>query len=71
MKLTFCGAAGTVTGSCHLIELDNIKILVDCGMFQGGSEADDMNFEQFRFNPSEIDVLILTHAHIDHSGRIP
>ncbi|KUO69348.1 MAG: MBL fold metallo-hydrolase [Clostridia bacterium BRH_c25] len=71
MKLTFCGAAGTVTGSCHLLEIENKKILLDTGMFQGGSEADDMNFEQFRFNPSEIDMLILSHAHIDHSGRIP
>lgn len=71
MKLTFCGAAGTVTGSCHLIETENKKILLDAGLFQGGSEADDMNFEQFRFNPSEIDMLILSHAHIDHSGRIP
>lgn len=71
MKLTFCGAAGTVTGSCYLMEIDNKKILVDCGMFQGGSEAEEMNFEQFRFNPMDIDLLILTHAHIDHSGRIP
>lgn len=71
MKLTFCGAAGTVTGSCHLLETENKKILLDTGMFQGGSEADDMNFEQFKFNPSEIDMLILSHAHIDHSGRIP
>jgi metallo-beta-lactamase family protein len=71
MKLTFCGAAGTVTGSCHLLEMENMKILLDCGMFRGGSEADEMNFEQFRFNPSEIDILILSHAHIDHSGRIP
>ena len=71
MRLTFCGAAGTVTGSCHLIETGNKKILLDTGMFQGGSEADEMNFEPFRFNPSEIDMLILSHAHIDHSGRIP
>ncbi len=71
MKLTFCGAAGTVTGSCHLLEMENMKILLDCGMFQGGSEAEEMNFEQFKFNPSEIDMLILSHAHIDHSGRIP
>jgi len=71
MKLTFYGAAGTVTGSCHLLEIENKKILLDTGMFQGGSEADDMNFEAFRFNPSEIDMLILSHAHIDHSGRIP
>jgi metallo-beta-lactamase family protein len=71
MKLTFCGAAGTVTGSCHLLETGNKKILLDTGMFQGGSEADEMNFERFRFNPAEIDMLILSHAHIDHSGRIP
>lgn len=71
MKLTFCGAAGTVTGSCHLLEIENKKILLDTGLFQGGSEADEMNFEQFRFNPSEIDILLLSHAHIDHSGRIP
>jgi len=71
MKLTFCGAAGTVTGSCHLLEMDDMKILLDSGMFQGGSEADEMNFEPFRFSPSDIDMLILSHAHIDHSGRIP
>jgi metallo-beta-lactamase family protein len=71
MKLTFCGAAGTVTGSCFLLEIENKKILVDCGMFQGGSEADEMNLEQFIFSPLEIDMLLLTHAHIDHSGRIP
>lgn len=71
MKLTFCGAAGTVTGSCHLLEIEDLKILLDCGMFQGGSEADEMNYEQFSFNPSDIDILILSHAHIDHSGRIP
>jgi metallo-beta-lactamase family protein len=71
MKLTFCGAAGTVTGSCHLLEMDNKKILLDTGLFQGGSEADELNYEQLRFNPSEIDMLILSHAHIDHSGRIP
>lgn len=71
MRLSFYGAAGTVTGSCHLVETENKKILLDAGMFQGGSESDDMNFEQFKFNPSEVDILILSHAHIDHSGRIP
>lgn len=71
MKLTFCGAAGTVTGSCHLLDLENKKVLLDCGMFQGGSEADEMNYDQFEFDPAEIDILILSHAHIDHSGRIP
>lgn len=71
MKLTFYGAAGTVTGSCHLLETENKKILLDAGLFQGGSEAEKINFDQFGFNPSEIDMLILSHAHIDHSGRIP
>ncbi|HOR86090.1 MAG TPA: MBL fold metallo-hydrolase [Bacillota bacterium] len=71
MKLTFYGAAGTVTGSCHLLEVDGKKILLDAGLFQGGAEADKMNFNQFEFNPSEVDMLILSHAHIDHSGRIP
>lgn len=71
MKLTFCGAAGTVTGSCHLLETENKKILLDTGLFQGGSEADEMNFEQLAFNPADIDIVLLSHAHIDHSGRIP
>lgn len=71
MRITFLGAAERVTGSCYLLETDNIKILVDCGMFQGGKEEERMNFEDFKFNPAEIQYLILTHAHIDHSGRIP
>jgi metallo-beta-lactamase family protein len=71
MKITFCGAAEMVTGSCYLCEINNTKLLVDFGMFQGGSTADDLNYSHFSFNPAEIDYLILTHAHIDHSGRIP
>ena len=63
------GAAGEVTGSCHFIQIGKIKILVDCGMFQGGEEM--LNKEQFQFNPEDIDFLIATHAHIDHIGRIP
>jgi metallo-beta-lactamase family protein len=72
MKLKFCGAAGTVTGSCHYIELDNgFKMILDCGMYQGNYE-DYANFNTtWYFNPSEIDCLILSHAHIDHCGRIP
>ncbi len=71
MKITFLGAAETVTGSCYLCEFENTKILVDCGMFQGGSEAEERNYKDFDFNPADIEFLLLTHAHIDHSGRIP
>lgn len=72
MKIKFCGAAETVTGSCHLLTLDNgYKILLDCGLYQGYDEAfDDFN-KEFLFDPSEIDCMILSHAHIDHCGRIP
>lgn len=72
MKVKFCGAAGTVTGSCHLLTLDNgYKILLDCGLYQGYEEAfDDFN-KEWLFDPAEIDCLILSHAHIDHCGRIP
>lgn len=71
MKIQFCGAASGVTGSCHLITTENHKILLDCGQFQGGKAMDAMNFEPFPFNPEEIDYVILSHAHIDHCGRIP
>lgn len=72
MKISFHGAARTVTGSKHLLTLANgKKILLDCGMFQGmGEETDDMN-KEWGFEPSEIDYLILSHAHIDHCGLIP
>ena len=64
------GAAETVTGSCHLLELENGKrILIDCGMFQGGEE--ERNYDAFGFIPGQIDFLLLTHAHLDHCGRIP
>ncbi len=71
MKIKFCGAATSVTGSCHLITTDKYKILLDCGQFQGGKAMDAMNYEDFGFNPAEIDYLLLSHAHIDHCGRIP
>ncbi len=72
MKIEFCGAARTVTGSKHLLMPDDgKKILLDCGFFQGrGADTDALNRE-FIFEPSEIDYLILSHAHIDHSGNIP
>jgi len=63
------GAAGEVTGSCHLLKIGDVKILIDCGMFQGDEE--EFNQEPFDFNPKEIDFLIVTHAHLDHIGRIP
>ena len=72
MKIKFCGAARTVTGSCHLITTDNgLKILLDCGLYQGHEEGMEEFNRQWPFEPSEIDVLVLSHAHIDHAGRIP
>src|SRR5262245_3257642 len=72
MKIAFHGAARTVTGSKHVITLKNGKrILLDCGMFQGlGKDTDVLNRE-FGFDPASIDVMVLSHAHIDHSGLIP
>lgn len=80
MKIKFCGAAREVTGSAHLIELDDhFKILLDCGLYQGGDDdgqASDDNpivgfNEKWLFDPREIDCLVLSHAHIDHTGRVP
>ncbi len=71
MKITFLGATRTVTGSNYLVEVAGKKFLVDCGMWQGRDELEEQNFDEFEFNPTEIDFVLLTHAHIDHSGRIP
>lgn len=71
MELSFHGAAGGVTGSCHLVRVGGKQILIDCGMFQGSKDVDEENADHFGFVPSEIDVLLLTHAHLDHCGRIP
>lgn len=71
MDLTFLGAAREVTGSCTLIRTDDLKLLVDCGLFQGPKVLEELNRQSFGFDPSEIDFVLLTHAHIDHSGRIP
>lgn len=65
------GAAKQVTGSCHLITCNGYRVLVDCGMFQGSEETERANAEPFGFDPAGIDVLLLTHAHLDHCGRIP
>lgn len=71
MKIQFCGATTGVTGSCHLITTENHKVLLDCGQYQGGKAQEEMNYEEFPFDPSEIEYMILSHAHIDHCGRIP
>lgn len=71
MKITFFGAARGVTGSCHMVEACGKKFLVDCGMFQGTLTEQMLNYEEFPFNIQDIDFVILTHAHIDHSGRLP
>lgn len=71
MKITFYGAARTVTGSCHMVEANGKKFLVDCGMFQGRLSEQIRNYDNFPFNINDVDFVILTHAHIDHSGRIP
>ena len=70
-KLSFYGAAQEVTGSCFLLESDKTKVLIDCGMFQGSRFNEKRTRELFPFDPASIDALLLTHAHIDHSGRIP
>jgi metallo-beta-lactamase family protein len=71
MKIEFIGAARTVTGSQHLLHIDDKKVLLECGMFQGKRKDMYKMNHRFRFNPWEIDALILSHAHIDHSGNIP
>lgn len=71
VKISFLGAAKEVTGSCYLVETEKTKFLVDCGMFQGGEVEDELNYQEFIFDVNDIDFVLLTHAHIDHSGRIP
>ena len=71
MKVTFCGATKTVTGSNFLVEGAGKKFLVDCGLYQGGAKDEIKNEEPFPYDINEIDFMLLTHAHIDHSGRIP
>ncbi|AHM57804.1 ribonuclease (plasmid) [Peptoclostridium acidaminophilum DSM 3953] len=71
MNIKFLGAAMSVTGSCHLVTTDKYKILLDCGMFQGSEAMEELNYQEFAFDPLEIDFMLLSHAHIDHSGRIP
>jgi len=70
-KISFLGAAREVTGSCFLVETGEVRFLIDCGMFQGGREAPARNRKPFGFDPESIDFVLLTHAHIDHSGLLP
>ncbi|HOB90244.1 MAG TPA: MBL fold metallo-hydrolase, partial [Candidatus Colwellbacteria bacterium] len=78
MKLTFLGGVGNMTGSSYLLESEPLdpgkkptKILIDCGLEQGGSYCEDSNFKPFPFDPKEIDAVVATHSHIDHIGRLP
>ena len=71
MRLEFVGGTRTVTGSCHYVELDAARFIVDCGMFQGDDDLEKLNRAPFPFDPSGLDFVLLTHAHIDHSGLIP
>src|SRR5690348_2956707 len=71
MEIEFHGAAGEVTGSCHLVDVGGKRVLLDCGMVQGDRDADSRNAADFPFDPKTIDVLVLSHAHIDHTGRVP
>ena len=70
-KITFYGGTGSVTGSNFLLEIDGKKVLVDCGLTQGFKLADDINWDPFPYDPKSIDILFITHAHVDHIGRVP
>jgi metallo-beta-lactamase family protein len=71
MKIEFHGADRGVTGSCHLIECAGTRVLIDCGLYQGGHELHEENAQAFGFDPASIDFVLLTHAHLDHCGRLP
>ena len=71
VSVTFCGAAGGVTGSCYLLRTDGGDIIVDCGMFQGSKTVRELNYGAFPFKAADIRSVLLTHAHIDHSGLLP
>jgi metallo-beta-lactamase family protein len=71
IQVTFCGAARTVTGSMHLVEFSGLRLLLDCGLFQGPRQAARERNLRFPFSPAEIDVVVLSHAHIDHCGNLP
>jgi metallo-beta-lactamase family protein len=70
-RLEFYGAAGRVTGSCHIVRLGGHTVLLDCGLIQGSQEEETRNTEPFPFDPAEVDAVVLSHAHLDHAGRLP
>ena len=71
MQLSFHGADQDVTGSCHLLECGGKRLLIDCGMFQGGRELEEENAAPLGFDAAALDYVLLTHAHLDHCGRLP
>lgn len=71
MKLTFCGASHEVTGSCYHLDADQSQILVDCGLFQGSEFSDEKNWQDWPFKPASVEAVLITHAHLDHVGRLP
>ncbi len=71
VRVTFLGAAGTVTGSTYLVSYGNIRILVDCGIFQGERSWREKNWQPPHFDPASIHAVLLTHAHVDHVGMLP
>ena len=71
LSLSFHGASGTVTGSCFLLRAAGGSVLVDCGLFQGSKTVRELNYKPFPFDPASVGAVLLTHAHIDHSGLLP
>ncbi len=71
MEIQFLGAAKVVTGSNILVKTESCNLLLDCGLYQGSAELEELNRQDFSYDPSTIDYVFLTHAHVDHSARIP